>query len=133
MTLRQFGWMLRARGVNIAAWPEDDRATALALLRSDAGARALLADALVAESDDVAPGGMVTDVAGLCRMQAVVRAALAPATPVTRVLRSLALAACVVSGAALGLVTTTEPDAAAGPVPTIEATTSATVLAALDP
>lgn len=133
MTLRRFGWMLRTQGGNVAAWPRDDRAMAFALLRSDAGARTLLADALAAEGEDVAPGPVDVDAVALCRMQAVVRAALVPATPVARVLRGVALAACVVAGAYLGVTTTAEPDAAAGPVPTIEATTSATVLAALDP
>lgn len=132
MTARRFSWTLRVLGADIAGWPQDDRIAALALLKLDAGSRALLADTLEAEDGGVG-GSVGADAAGLCRMQSVVRAALAPATPLVRVLSGAALVACVVAGAGLGLATAVEADAAWGPVPTIEATTSATVMAALDP
>lgn len=128
MTPRRFAWALRAQGADLSAWPTRDRADALMLLRSDEGSQALLADMLASEGDDPGP-----DMAGLCRMQAVIRAALAPATTLVRVLRWAALAACVVAGAYLGTMTAMESEPAVGPEPTIEASSPATVLAALDP
>ena len=129
MTPRQFAWALRARGADLAFWPERERDAALALLRSDAGCRSVLADMLASEVYE--PG--VGDAAGLCRMQAAIRRALAPATPVMRALRWGVLAGCVAAGAYLGTVTATETEAALGLVPTIEIISPATVLAALDP
>lgn len=133
MTPRRFAWVLRARGADLSTWPAPDRAEAVALLRSDAGSRALLADTLASEADgsDTRDGGV--DTAGLCRMQAVIRLALAPATPVVRALRWGALAGCVAAGTYLGVLTATETEVALGLAPTIETTSLATVLAALDP
>ena len=131
MTPRRFAWALQARGADLSTWPVHDRADALAMLQSNADARALLADTLA--SEPYAPDDAPDDAPGLCRMQAVVRAALAPATTLVRVLRWGALAGCVAAGLTLGMVTATESETAAGPTPTIEASSPATVLAALDP
>ena len=127
MTPRHFAWSLRARGPDLSAWPAPDRAAAMALLRGDAALRTLLADAL---ADDDAPEG---DAAGLCRMQAVVRRALAPPPPLLRGLRWGALAACVAAGLYLGLPSATEPEFLGVFASTVDATSPATVLAALDP
>ena len=126
MTPRRFAWILRARGPDLSAWPATDRAAAAALLRADVVSRTLLADTLAADAADDA------DDAGLCRMQAVLRRALAPATPLLRAVRWSALAACMAAGLYLGLPAA-EPEYAAWAAPTTEATIPATVLAALDP
>lgn len=127
MTPRRFAWCVRARGPGLSSWPAHDRAAAMLLLRADAPSRALLADALAA--DDASDA----DAAGLCRMQAVVRRAVALPTPLGRAVRWGALAACVAVGLYLGLPPPAELDYAGGVVPTTEAAIPATVLAALDP
>ena len=128
MTARRFAWLLRTRGPAVAAWPETDRAAAVALLRHDAVTRQFLADALSAE-DAPQPDCVV-----LARMQAVVRQALAPATPVARGMRWGALAACVAVGLYVGVAwTPADLQAASALAPTIQASSPATVLAALEP
>lgn len=127
MTRRRFAWCLGVRGPDLSAWPAGERAEAVALLRGDAAARTLLADALA--SDD----GGDADAAGLRRMQDAVRRALAPATPLVRAVRCGALAACVCAGLYLSLQPAAEAEYAGGVAPTTEATIPATVLAALDP
>ena len=103
MTRRRLEWLVRARGTDLAAWPEADRRAALALLRRSRVARQVLADALAVE-DAPEP-----DAAALCRMKRVVRHALAPRPVVVRGIGWSALAACAAAGLYLG-IGVAEPD-----------------------
>jgi hypothetical protein len=103
MTCRRLEWLLRARGTEIAAWPQAERAAALALLRRSRAARQALADAVALE-DAPEP-----DAAALWRMQQCFRLAMTPAPVVVRGIGWSALAACVAAGLYLG-VGVTEPD-----------------------
>jgi hypothetical protein len=103
MTRRRLEWLVRARGTDLAAWPEAERRAALALLRRSRVARQVLADALAVE-DAPEP-----DAAALCRMKRVVRHALAPRPVVVRGIGWSALAACVAAGLYLG-VGAADPD-----------------------
>jgi hypothetical protein len=125
MNLRRFGWALRARGPEVAAWPERDRAAAVCLLRCDAAARTLLAEALAAE-DAPAP-----DAAALDRVTCPVRRALAPLSPFMRGIRWGAFAACLGAGLYLGVVTA-DVDSVADLQALLHPTMPATVLAALE-
>ena len=130
MAPRQFAWALRARGPDLAEWPARERLAALCLLRRDAGARELLAEALAAE-DAPASNPVLLD-----RVVCPVRRALAPLTPAMRGLRWSALAACVVAGLAIGALSAgLDPADAVGAdlLPAMHPTMPATVLAALDP
>ncbi len=49
MTPRRLDWGLRARGTDLAAWPEAERAAAVSLLRRCSQARQVMADALAEE------------------------------------------------------------------------------------
>jgi hypothetical protein len=122
LSRRRLEWLVRARGTDLAAWPEAERLAAIALLRSSPDARKVFADALVAEA---APEN---DCVVIERMQAALRRSLAPLPLLMRGLRAGALAACVVAG--VYLATTLQPD----PDPTTDVFTSAQTLslAALD-
>lgn len=126
MTPRRFAWLLAARGPDLSAWAERDRADAILLLRGDTGVQALLADALVA---DEAP---VPDGAGLRRMRARVGRAVAPATRVARGVRLAAMATCVAAGLYAGF-RSTEAEPPITLAASMDGDGSATVLAALDP
>ena len=125
---RRFAWLLHARGADLAAWPEADRAAAAALLRTCPESQRLLADALASE-DTPAP-----EPEAAARIRATLRRALAPATPVARGLGWSALAACVAAGLYLGAASTpdTVADLPAG-LPSVTAADPATVLATLEP
>ncbi len=125
LSARRLDWALKTRGPVLQDWPEHERAAALSLLRRSRTARHLLADALARE-DAPAP-----EPVALCRMQAVVRHALAPSPPVLRGMRWGALAACAAAGLYIGLAPM-DGDTAQDIVPTLQATYPATVLAALD-
>lgn len=92
LSRRRLEWLIRARGTDLAGWPERERTAAIALLRRSPEARQLLADALVV---DDAPE---TDCAVLSRMQAALRRSLAPLPFLLRGLRAGALLACVAAG-----------------------------------
>lgn len=125
MTARRFDWTLRSRGTRLAAWPGAEREAALRLLRRSAAARSALADALALED------GPEPDPVALGRMQGTVRHALLPASPVLRGIRWGAIAACVAAGLYLGVpALDLVPDYEPGP--TMQATSPAMVLAALD-
>jgi hypothetical protein len=125
MPPRRFAWTLRARGPGVADWPAAERTGALCLLRRNAAARELLAEALSAED---APG---LDPAMLARITCPVQRALAPLTPFMRGIRWGAVAACLVAGAYVGVLRL-ETDTAADTVSAVFSATSATVLAALE-
>lgn len=125
MNERRFAWTLRARGADLATWSPRDRDAATQLLRESPLARQQLADALAAEDAPAA------DCLVLARMQAVIRNALAPATPAMRRMRWGALAAAAAAGLYIGGLAA-EPDRTADLDATLEATFPATVLAALD-
>lgn len=130
MSPRRLAWVLRARGPELCAWPERERLAALALVRRDPAARQLLAEALSAEE---APP---PDPAAAIRIQNTIHRALAPLSPLLRGIRWGVMAACVLAGlyAGLGpLAAETAAETSADLAPTIQATTSGTVLAALDP
>ena len=130
MSPRRLAWALRARGPELCTWPERERLAALALVRHDPAARQLLAEAL---SDEDAPP---PDPAAEIRMQCTIRRALAPLSPLLRGIRWSLMAACVVAGLYVGLgplAAETTAEATADFAPSIQATTSGTVLAALDP
>ena len=122
MTSRQFAWHLRTRGPALSAWPKHERAAAFTLLSRDPAAQQALAEALEAEQAE-AP-----DCLGLGRMQAAVRRALAP---IPGAVRWAAIAACAAAGLCLGIAG--QPRTPSGPVPTMQATLSSTVLAAAEP
>ncbi len=129
MTLRRLEWALRSRGPALDAWPEGEREAALALLRDDAAARRVLADALAGDED--APETEADRVV-LFRMQRVVRRALAPSPPVVRGIGYGAMAACLAAGLYLG-AGVVESDAAGALGPATASNLPATVFAALDP
>lgn len=120
MTPRRFDWALRTRGPALDTWPATERDQALALLSQDPTARQTLADALAADAD-LPP--TPAECAALRRMQAIVRHALAPSSPLLHGLGLGAIAACLIAGLYLGIA---EQDTRATPM------TEATVLAALD-
>ncbi len=143
MAARRLGWLLRARGPGLDAWPAAERAAALVLLSHDAGAREMLADALAAEDapdeDGPAqagagpgPGAGATDAAALQRIRRHVHKALAPLPPMLRAIGMGALAACAAAGLYVGLAPM-ESEFGHALAPTIQATNPATVLAALVP
>lgn len=134
MTPRHFAWALRARGPELQTWPQRERLEVLALVRSDPAARQLFAEALSAE--DAPP----PDPAAAIRMQRIVHRALAPLSPLLHSIRWGMMAACVLAGLYAGLGPLAAENAAenaaetgADLAPTIQATTSGTVLAALEP
>lgn len=92
LSRRRLDWLVRARGTDLAAWPEAERAAALALLRRSPEAQQAFAAALV---DDDAPE---SDCAVFNRMQAALRRSLAPLPPLLRGLRAGALIACMAAG-----------------------------------
>lgn len=96
MTRRRLEWMLRARGTDLASWPEAERTEALRLLRRSRPAQLALAEALAAEE---APGD---DPVALCRIQQFLRRSLAPRPAVVRGIGWSALAACAAAGLYLG-------------------------------
>lgn len=96
LSRRRLEWLVRARGTDLAAWPEAERQAALALMRSSPQARQAFADALVAEE---APE---TDCAVLQRMQDALRRSLAPLPVMLRGLGVGALLACMAAGLYLG-------------------------------
>ncbi len=100
MTPRGLDWALRSRGTVMADWPQADRAAAIALLRSSAAARAVLADALARDDADPAP----PDRCVLVRMQGSLRCAVLQLPPLTFALRWGVLAACTAAGIYLGAV-----------------------------
>lgn len=97
MTPRRLDWLLRASGTDLSAWPAGDRAAALALVRLDPTARAMLADALARE--DASPA----DPAALARMQCGLRRCLLQLPPLPFGLRWGALAACTAAGLYFGI------------------------------
>jgi len=121
MTRRRLEWCLRARGTDLASWPEAERAAALSLLRRSRAAQAALAEALAAED---AP---MPDPAALRRMQGVLRRHLAPRPAVVRGIGWGALAACAAAGLYLG-VAAADPD----PAPDLFASAQTVTFASLD-
>jgi hypothetical protein len=105
MTRRRLDWLLRARGTDLAAWPERERHAALVLLRRSRAARQSLAD-LMAGDNTPEP-----DSAAVCRMQLALRHALAPRPVLVRGIGWSALAACAAAGLYVG-IGTAEPDIA---------------------
>jgi len=99
MTPRRLDWTLRARGTEVAYWPARERLAAIALLRTDPAARAMLADALA--RDDAAPGA--PECAVLARMQGAVRLGLLQLPPFSFRVRWGVLAGCALAGLYLGL------------------------------
>jgi len=97
MTSRRLDWLLRARGTEIATWPEPDRSAALALLRHSPAAQQAFAEAVALEE---APE---PDPAVLGRMQCGFRVAMAPAPAVVRGIGWSALAACFAAGLYIGV------------------------------
>ena len=130
MTPRRLDWTLRSRGTLLSAWPDTERQAALRLLRHSRTARDMLADALATED------GPLPDAAAVSRIQGRVRRALTPPAPVLRGMRWGAVAACLAAGLYLGLpALDIELDGEPGPTmpgPTMQVTSPATVLAALD-
>lgn len=106
LSRRRLEWLVRARGADLAAWPEAERLAALALMRRSPDARQAFADALVGED---APE---TDCAVLQRMQDALRRSLAPLPVLLRGLGVGALLACMAAGLYLG-AGLTEPDTTA--------------------
>ncbi len=125
MTPRRFAWALRTRGPELAGWPAAERAAAMGLLRRNAAAREMLAEALAGE-DAPSP-----DPITLSRITCPVQRALAPLTPLMRGLRWGAIVACLAAGLYLGLATV-DADAVTDLFPALHPSTPATVLAALD-
>jgi hypothetical protein len=126
MTPRHFAWSLRARGPEIPTWPLRERLGALALLRSCAASREILAEALASEE---APP---PDVAALDRVTCPVRRALAPLSPLMRGVSWAGLVACLAAGLYLGAANSGN-EAAVDLLPVLHPSMPATVLAALDP
>ena len=126
MSARRFAWMLRARGPDIAGWPQRERDGAMALLRQDKAAQELLAEALTAED---APA---LDAAALARVMCPVRAALAPLTPLMRGLRWGAIAGCLLAGLYLGALSA-QGEVVADVLASMHPSMPAMVLAALEP
>ena len=121
LSRRRLEWLVRARGTDLAAWPEPERLAALDLLRSSHDARQVFADALVVEE---AP---INDCAVLERMQCALRRSLAPLPMVLRSLCVGTLLACMAAGLYLA-VSQIEPETGSDPF-----TSAQTVsLAALD-
>ena len=119
MTPRRLDWALRTRGTAMADWPAHERDAALALLRRDAAARAVLADALARDDGGTAhasPGAAdaAADPAALARMQCGLQLCLLQLPPLPFGLRWGALAACLAAGAYLGIAIATA-DAAPDP------------------
>ncbi len=98
MTPRCLDWTLRSRGTVIADWPQADQEAAIALLRSNPAARAVLADALARDDADPAP----PDRCALVRMQGALKCALLQLPPLTFAFRWGMLAACTAAGLYLG-------------------------------
>ena len=101
MTLRHLEWRLRVHGPALAAWPEEERVAALALLRRSAAARAHLAEVLARDED-----GDQSCMPALHRMQARLCHAIAAREAPARLAigaRWGALAACALLGAWLGV------------------------------
>ena len=94
MTPRRLDWTLRTRGTLVSAWPAAERDAAVALLRRDAVARTMLADALMRDDADAAG----PDTCALARMQAALRGALLQLPPLTFAVRWGVLVACTAAG-----------------------------------
>lgn len=118
---RRMAWLLRARGTEIAAWPEADRHAAFDLLRRSPETRALFAEALAREDEEPVADGAVFG-----RMQQALRRSLAPLPMVLRGLGAGVLVACMAAGLYLAM---TEPLDASGDMFNTVQTVS---LAALD-
>ena len=114
MTLRRLDWALRARGTDLAAWPDADRLAALALLRVSRAARTVLADALALDdarpdygANGPLPGALppdhLADPAALARMQGALRDCMARTSPLLSGIRWGVLAACTVAGLYFGM------------------------------
>ncbi len=123
MSMRRLEWLLRARGPAMACWPQADRDAALTLARTEPAARWALADAL---ADEDAP---CVDAAGQFRMQCSIRTALAP---LGRGVRWGVLLASLAAGLWLGLLPH-EAEGVGSLLGTLQASTPATVLAAIEP
>lgn len=133
MTPRRLDWALRARGTQVAEWPEGDRAAALALLRRDPAARAALADALA--RDDAGPclarAGCGPDGCILARMQSALHGALLQLPPLPFAVRWGMLTACAVAGLYLGIAGAAEADAGADAADALTAVQAVTVASSL--
>lgn len=110
MTPRGLEWALRSRGTVIADWPQADRVAAIALLRSNPAARAVLADALARDDADPAP----PDRCALVRMQGALKCAVLQLPPLTFALRWGVLAACTAAGLYLGAAAALDINAESG-------------------
>lgn len=118
MTPRRLDWALRTRGTAMASWPAQEREAALALLRRDGTARAVLADALARDDTASAHGaaaGCIADASAdpvaLARMQCGLQRCLLQLPPLPFGLRWGALVVSLAAGAYLG-VTVAMSDAA---------------------
>jgi len=107
MTPRRLEWALRVHGTELAAWPADQRAAALWLMRRCPQSRRVMADALAHEDAPLA-----ADAALLASMQDRLVKRLAAPPPSAPVIRWGALAACTLAGLYLGAANldTEQPD-----------------------
>lgn len=96
LSRRRLEWLVRARGTDLSAWPEDERLAALALLRRSPEAQSAFADAMVDE--DAQEDVREYDLAVFDRMQSALRRSLAPLSLLTRGLRAGALIGCMAAG-----------------------------------
>ena len=98
---RRLDWALRTRGTDLSAWPAQERAAALRLMRYCPLARMVMADAL-AQDDAPLDDATLADPACLARMQGGLRTRLLTRPPATPAIRWGALAACALAGLYLG-------------------------------
>jgi len=106
MTPRRLDWALRLHGTDLAAWPVDQRAAALSLMRRCKQARRIMADALAQEDllpadsylTDPPPG----DAALLASMQCRLLRRLVARSPAVPAIRWGAFVACALAGLYLG-------------------------------
>lgn len=124
LSRRRLEWLVRSRGTDLAVWPEEDRAAAMALLRRSPEAQSALADALAREDEGTVDAG---ECAALERMQTALRRRIAPLPTMWRCLCAGALMACMVAGLYLA-VALTDSD----PVADLFSTAQTVSVAALD-
>lgn len=101
MTPRRLDWTIRLHGTDLAAWPADQRAAALSLMRRCKQARRIMADAL-AQDDASLSDAHLGDAALLASMQGRLVRCLAARSPAVPAIRWGALTACALAGLYLG-------------------------------
>ena len=100
-TTRRLDWALRTRGSDLSAWPAEERAAALSLMRRCPTARHLVADRMADESE----GGDELERCRplLDRMQGRLRRRMVFRAPARPAMRLGMLAACAAAGLYIGV------------------------------